>query len=205
MQTEADILQKIHILRKQKQLTGNEVAARLGITGSTYNRLENGKGGLTLERLFKIAEILEIKPQQLIALGQPGNVEFIPLGLDGDDWQKNKGIAFDFPLIKESNVKCVVMDCDSLAPTIPHGEYIFVSPIESLDKVNWGEPYVIHTTDGGRIIRRIYPGELNKKYVRLEADNSIYTPFEIEPDRIKSLWHIIGRFTKSLSAVAYRR
>ena len=204
MQSEDDILQKIHILRKQKQLTGNEVAARLGITGSTYNRVESGKGGLTIERLFKISEILEIKPQQLIAMGQPGNVEFIPLGIDGDNWNENRGVTFDFPLLRESNVKCVVMDTDSLAPTIPHGEYVFLCPIENLGKVNWGEPYVIHTANKGRIIRRIYPGELNKKSVRLEADNSIYTPFEIAPEHIKSIWHIIGRFTRALSPVASR-
>lgn len=60
------ITQKIRFLREKKKLRHEDMAERLGISTSAYSRLENGETKLDVERLKKIAEILEVPPEELL-------------------------------------------------------------------------------------------------------------------------------------------
>lgn len=61
------ITQKIRILREQKKLRHEEMADRLGISQSAYSRLEKGDAKLDVDRLRKIAEILEVPVEELLS------------------------------------------------------------------------------------------------------------------------------------------
>lgn len=60
------ITEKIRILREQKKLRHEDMAERLGISQSAYSRLEKGDAKLDVERLQKIAEVLEVPVEDLI-------------------------------------------------------------------------------------------------------------------------------------------
>lgn len=60
------ITEKIRILREQKKLRHEDMADRLGISQSAYSRLEKGDAKLDVERLQKIAEVLEVPLEDLI-------------------------------------------------------------------------------------------------------------------------------------------
>lgn len=60
------VTQKIRFLREQKKLRHEDMAERLGISPSTYQRLESGETKMDVERLKKIAEVLEVKPDDLL-------------------------------------------------------------------------------------------------------------------------------------------
>jgi len=55
-----ELHEKIKFFRLSKNLTQTYLAEQLGIDTGNYSRLERGETKLTLDRLSKIAEILEI-------------------------------------------------------------------------------------------------------------------------------------------------
>lgn len=59
------IHEKIRHLREQKKLRDEDMAERLGISQSTYSRLENGDIKMDVERLQKIADVLEVPVEEL--------------------------------------------------------------------------------------------------------------------------------------------
>lgn len=60
------INQKIRFLREKKKLRHEDMADRLEISTSAYSRLENGETKIDVERLKKIAEILEVPAEDLL-------------------------------------------------------------------------------------------------------------------------------------------
>lgn len=60
------ITEKIRFLREQKKLRHEDMAERLGISQSSYSRLEKGDAKLDVERFKKIAEVLEVPVEDLL-------------------------------------------------------------------------------------------------------------------------------------------
>lgn len=60
------VTQKIRFLREQKKLRHEDMAERLGISPSTYQRLESGETKMDVKRLQKIAEVLDVNPDDLL-------------------------------------------------------------------------------------------------------------------------------------------
>jgi transcriptional regulator with XRE-family HTH domain len=60
------IHEKIRHLREQKRLRHEDMAERLGISQSTYSRLETGDTKLDVERLKGIAEALDVPLEELL-------------------------------------------------------------------------------------------------------------------------------------------
>lgn len=61
---------KIKKLRELKNLTQSHLAERLGVTQSAYSKLELGESEITYSKLEKIADILEMKPEEVIAFNE---------------------------------------------------------------------------------------------------------------------------------------
>ena len=55
------------MLREKKGLTQADVAGMLGVTAAAVSKCENGSSKPRVEVLFKLAEILEVRPEELIA------------------------------------------------------------------------------------------------------------------------------------------
>ena len=60
------ILDNIKAIRAVKGYSQEYVANKLGCDYSTYGKIENGKSSLTVNRLFRLAEILEVEVHQLL-------------------------------------------------------------------------------------------------------------------------------------------
>lgn len=58
---------RIAEVRKEKKLTQRQVADKLDLHWTNYNKLEKGHSDVTLQRLYEIAQILEVRPEELIA------------------------------------------------------------------------------------------------------------------------------------------
>jgi transcriptional regulator with XRE-family HTH domain len=61
---------KIKKLRELKNLTQDYMAQELGVTQSAYSRMEVGETELTYTKLEKIADVLEMKPEDIIAFNE---------------------------------------------------------------------------------------------------------------------------------------
>jgi len=60
----------IRKLREQKGFSQDFVAEKLGINQSTYGKLERDVSNITLDRLFKIADVLEEDVTTLLDIGK---------------------------------------------------------------------------------------------------------------------------------------
>lgn len=59
------ICQTIRRLRELKDITRDYMSSELAMTSSGYSKIERGEVDITLKKLFKIAEILNVKINQL--------------------------------------------------------------------------------------------------------------------------------------------
>ena len=69
------ISKRIRDLRKQKNLTQSELAARLGLTQQAVGKWERGQSVPDYHMLVKIAAALEVKPENLFAATQSQSVQ----------------------------------------------------------------------------------------------------------------------------------
>jgi len=67
------VLEKLKEARKEKGYSHENMAAELGISQAAYTNIEKKQSNLTVERLIKIAEILE-KPTFYFFEANPNNV-----------------------------------------------------------------------------------------------------------------------------------
>ncbi len=56
----------IRKIRESKDYTQDYLAAKLGISQNAYSKIELGYTKITVERLFHIAQILEVNPVDLL-------------------------------------------------------------------------------------------------------------------------------------------
>lgn len=62
--------QKIRKLRELKNLTQEYIAIELGLTQSAYSKIEKGEIDVPYSRVKRIAEILELSPQDIITFDE---------------------------------------------------------------------------------------------------------------------------------------
>ncbi|TDX01215.1 helix-turn-helix protein [Dinghuibacter silviterrae] len=60
------VLESIHSLRRNREYSQDFMAYKLGISQNAFSKLESGKTPLTMERFFKIAELLQVSPVELL-------------------------------------------------------------------------------------------------------------------------------------------
>lgn len=61
--------EKITTLRKKKGKSQEEIAKSLGVTRVTWNHMEKGAQKITVDRLWEIARLLEVKIFELLPQG----------------------------------------------------------------------------------------------------------------------------------------
>ncbi len=65
-----ELHERIRKYRELKGLTQEGMGIELGIDSVNYGRIERGKAKITIDRLSRIAEILELELDELLGLGQ---------------------------------------------------------------------------------------------------------------------------------------
>ncbi|MCL2073057.1 MAG: helix-turn-helix domain-containing protein [Marinilabiliaceae bacterium] len=63
-----EILDNIKFIREKKGYSHEAMGMSLGISQTAYTNMENNKTKLTLDRLYKIADILEVKIEDLLKI-----------------------------------------------------------------------------------------------------------------------------------------
>lgn len=63
-----NVIENIQRIRGEKRISQAEMAEKLGIAQNNYGKIERGITELTVERLYKIAEILGSSPSEILGL-----------------------------------------------------------------------------------------------------------------------------------------
>lgn len=69
----AQVIERIVQGRNKKDYTYENMAVELDLTTAAYRKIETGETKLTLERLFKISDILEVPVGELLAIEKSVN------------------------------------------------------------------------------------------------------------------------------------
>ena len=202
-------------LRKEQNLSQEAIADALQIKTTTYSKIERGLIQLTLPRLYKLADIFHLSPQALLTYGQPAqaevisqknynNIIYIPVHAQAgflDNYVDQRtlpdGIAFSLPTFSEKDLYMISVEGDSMYPTLAPGAFIIIKEARDHSLLQWGEPYLIVTTEG-RVVKRLLKNK-ESSLLTLYSDNDLYQPYEIKRENILSLWKIIGMVSKSFN------
>jgi transcriptional regulator with XRE-family HTH domain len=68
--TGPQIGQKIKKLRELRNFTQNHMAEELGLSQSAYSKMELGETEITYSKLERVAEVLGMKPEEVIAFNE---------------------------------------------------------------------------------------------------------------------------------------
>jgi phage repressor protein C with HTH and peptisase S24 domain len=187
-------IENIEAIREAKNLSRETVADKLGINLSTYGKIERGETGLTIDRLYDLAVIFKMQPEEILTYNKPkrGNVTYIPIEaqagfLAGHSQEYAEYKTYSIPFL-EGNKKLFMINAtgDSMFPTIVHGDHIIVEEIADIKSLKYGKPYVIVAKEGC-VIKRIHSHENQKKFL-LKSDNPTYEPYDIDKREIISVW-----------------
>lgn len=187
-------IQNIQRIRESKNLSREYVADKLKLTVNNYGKMERGEIGLTLERLYELAPILHVSPEEILSFGKPkkGNITYVPIEAQAGFLlgHTQEHIAdfktYHLPFIDGNNLYMIDAKGDSMLPTIMPGDHLIIEEVVDLKILRYGRPHVIVAKDG-MVVKRIHSHPNNKKYV-LKSDNETYEPYEISKDDVLSLW-----------------
>ncbi|MFY9310069.1 MAG: LexA family transcriptional regulator [Bacteroidia bacterium] len=186
-------IENIELIRKAKKLSREVVADKLKLTENNYGKIERGEVGLTLDRLYELAAIFKMKPEEILAYGKPqkGNITYVPIEaqpafLEGREKGDAEYKTYHLPFIEGKDLYMIDAIGDSMAPTISHGDYIVVESVSDLKAIQFGRAFII-VTKKECIVKRLYSHKNVKKFV-LKSDNQMYEPYEINRNDIIALW-----------------
>jgi len=67
----------IRKVRESKDYTQDYLAVKLSISQNAYSKIELGYTKITVERLFQIAQILEVNPVDLLTLSEDKKMQLV--------------------------------------------------------------------------------------------------------------------------------
>ena len=69
---EGEILRTVKVVREERGISQRALARALGMDVGSYNKIENGKIGLKVSTVFRIAEALEVEAAELLGRRSEG-------------------------------------------------------------------------------------------------------------------------------------
>ncbi|MBA3707071.1 MAG: LexA family transcriptional regulator [Bacteroidetes bacterium] len=186
-------IENIEVIRRAKNLSREDVAKKLGVNLSAYGKIERGESKLTLERLYELATIFRMQPEEILIYNKSkkGNVTYVPIEaqagfLTGHSQEYLECKTYHLPFIEGKDLYMIDAIGDSMYPTISPGDHIVIEHIEDPKTLQYGRAYVLVAKEGC-VIKRIHSHESPKKFM-LKSDNLTYEPYEISKDDIISIW-----------------
>jgi transcriptional regulator with XRE-family HTH domain len=199
-------------IRKSLHLSQEDVAKYLQLKATTYSKIERGDIQLTVPRLYELAGVFKMPPEDILLYDSKGNgaamwkenITYVPVHVQADflndyiSQEKMEGcIAFSLPVFIEKNLFMIDMEGDGMYPTFSNGDYLIIKNVANHNFIKWGEPYVVVSTEE-RVFNRLDKHK-DKGMIMLTSDNELYPPYEIPRQSIKSLWHVKGVVSKNLA------
>ncbi|MDN4165354.1 helix-turn-helix domain-containing protein [Cytophagales bacterium LB-30] len=208
--------QNFKYLRKLKGYTQEQMAEMLGIKRPSIGAYEEGRADPPLALLSKLAGIFRITVDQLLHknLERTGlksgtdtkvlaitvdkeereNIELIPqkasagyLNGYADPEYIQEMPKFNLPHLPTGTYRAFEIKGDSMLPLVS-GTIIVGQYVEQLRDIKNGRTYVLVTSDEGVVYKRVFNYLDEKGKLFLVSDNSLFSPYEIEPHQILEIW-----------------
>lgn len=194
-------------IRKASGLTQAEIAAKLGIDLTNYNRLENGKVNLTYAKMKDIADILGVDPKDLISddsktikVRVRAHVE-AGVWAESYEWPEDDWYEVAIPASRELegvNLYGAETRGSSMNKVYPEGTILIFTPlIESQETIKPGKRYIVQRerADGLRedTVKTLFLDDTNKLWLMPESNDPRHQqPIELTGENGDSV-RIVGR------------
>jgi transcriptional regulator with XRE-family HTH domain len=212
----SQLISNLKYLRTSKELTQQQMAAKLGIPRPTYSGWERASAEPSLSSLRQICEIFGVSLDNLVydnlesdkkEISVNENFRVLAISVDADDRQMVEFVpqraeagyvqSFSDPEFIKELPKIQI-------PGIPEGTYrafeingesmlpmesgsiVIGSYIERLQDIKAGKTYVIATQDG--IVYKRLRKSVGENYFIAVSDNSVFPPFELQFEEIREIW-----------------
>jgi transcriptional regulator with XRE-family HTH domain len=112
---------KIHKIRELKNITPKDMADRLNITTSGYQKIERDEVSINMDRLLEIAGIFEMKPEEVLTFDEKMVFNYY----NGPNYNHNIGpnnfnfVPDEFKTLYETNIK-VLSEMVELQKSVIH-------------------------------------------------------------------------------------
>jgi len=202
-------------LRKLRQWTQEEFAARLGIKRSLIGAYEEERAEPRLDVLQSISEMFKVtldelllkdisaikgsdylsKRRQLKMQSADRNViHFVPvkaaagyLAGFADNEFVDELNTFTLPMIKGENCRAFEIIGDSMLPT-PSGSIIVGEKVERLENIKSNTLCIVITNSEGIVYKRVVKTNRNPSKITLVSDNPAYQPYQIAKEDVLEMW-----------------
>ncbi len=190
-------MERLIIARENKGLTQEEVAKKLGVHRTTYNRYETGLRTPDLDTIAKLARIFDVTTDFLLGKHQSDDtlqnlipiLGSVPAGTPIEAIEDIEEYIDIYPkFVKHGELFALRVQGDSMEPDIRPGDIVIVEKQEYID-------------NGDVAVVRVNGEDVTVKKVKQVADglllmpnNAAYEPIFFNPEQIASLpVTIVGR------------
>lgn len=160
------------------------------------SELENG-GIENAKELFKIAPSREI----VITTGIPkpvlGDLDFFGGDVDvsGMDISEYVTEYISVPFFNKADYYVNVRG-QSMWPRYSAGDIIAIKEVKDKGEIQFGQVYAIITPEN-RVLKYVRKGSTDKKFL-LTSENPKHDDYEVEKDKVKKLFLVLGKITKDV-------
>lgn len=171
--------------RQFHNISQTDLAKRVGVTKGEISRLESGSRRLTMRWLNRIAEALQLRPEQLMT---PPPTYRTVAERANDYQRRNPGLSFNIGPLPTSEI--IEVEGDEMVTTLNPGDGVVIDKTRTVPAPS-GVFAIRH--HGTTIIRRLQ-STMNQNEIQVSCDNKMYSPFTVPADSLE----IVGRVVTHL-------
>lgn len=213
--------QNLKYLRKLRNWTQQEMAAKLGIKRSLLGAYEEGRAEPRTEILEKLSDTFHISIDDLLRSDlslKEGNyierrrllkdeprqvIEFVPAratagylsGFSDMEFIEELN-TFTLPMLGAGRYRAFEIAGDSMLPVIS-GSVVVGHLITGWDDIRQNQTYVVLTKRDGLVYKRILKNNRNKGKITLVPDNPQYESYSVPLEDVLELWQTDAVISKA--------
>ena len=207
---------RVKLIRKQLNLTQEQLAQRLGVGKAALSMIETGKAGLSMRNRNILVQELNVNPDWLeYGTGEMFNAKpelhsfshrtDTSLPLQSVPLYSIEGTAGLVPLFNNQHEfkpvnfihipnlpKCdgaIYIAGDSMYPLLKSGDIVLYKQLQNIDDIFWGDMYLLSIDiDGEEYITVKYIQKADKEgFVKLVSQNPHHADKDVAIDRIRAI------------------
>jgi transcriptional regulator with XRE-family HTH domain len=207
--------ENLQVLRRNKGLSQEKLAATLGLERTTLSAYEQSKAFPPAEVLIRMKEFFNVSLDEFICTkiqvetvpdkrgdfkvlaitvsdDKKENIEFVPVKAAagythsyGDPEFVKELPRFRLPFLSRGTFRAFEIKGDSMLPIIS-GSIVIGEYIEKKEDIRKGDTYIVITQEDGILFKRV--AAMNKQRIVLKSDNTFYESYSLPVSEIREIW-----------------
>lgn len=195
--------QRLRILRKERALTQEGLAALLNIRRSIIGAYEEGRAEPSLTRIKEIAEFFSVSIDNLVlsnngskihnnlrlipVVSQKAAAGYTPGHIDTNADNPEQFIYVPQFQLDKKELLAFEISGDSMLP-VQDGSIVIVEKVNETAQIIFNKTYVIYTQEEGLVYKRILESKEDISQFIAKSDNIDYSPYYVQKTSILELW-----------------